>query len=91
MRLLLVFFSACVVLAAVKVAVTALALLFLIALIWGACLYPRQMVGFLTFCTACSVISAHPALSLATAALSIVAVKLAQSIFQRTWDGAGNK
>jgi hypothetical protein len=78
MRLLLIFVSACVALAAVKVAVTALALLFLIALIWGACLHPREMAGFLTLCACMSVFKAHTLPCLAVIGAALIAAKIAK-------------
>jgi hypothetical protein len=78
MRLLLTFVAACVALAAVKIAVTALALLLLIALIWGTCLHPKEMAGFLTLCACLSVFKAHPLPCLAVIGAAVIAVQIAR-------------
>lgn len=66
MRLIGVFLSACVILAALKAAVVALFALFLIALLWGLCSHPREIAGFVTLCTVLSLVSAHPVTALST-------------------------
>lgn len=78
MRLVGIFLSACVILAAVKVAIVALALLFLVSLLWGFCLYPREVAGFLAYCAALCSIGAHPVLSLSVVGLAVVAAQFAK-------------
>ena len=72
MRLVGIFLSACVILAAVKAAIVALSALFLVSLLWGFCLYPREVVGFLAYCTALALIGAHPLLSLSIIGLAVI-------------------
>lgn len=72
MRLLGIFLSACVLLALVKAAIVALFLLFLVALIWGLFLRPREVMAFLAYCALLGLVGAHP-----TATLVIVGVAIA--------------
>lgn len=72
MRLLGIFLSACVALAIVRVAVAALFLLFLIAIIWGLCLHPREMLGFLAYCAILGAVSAHPMLVITIVGVAII-------------------
>lgn len=78
MRLLLIFLSACVIFAALKAAIVALFVLFLVSILWGLFLHPREMMGFLAYCTALSVIGAHPAASLGIIGLAVIAGQFAK-------------
>lgn len=79
MRLLGFFLSACVILAALKAAVVALFVLFLIALLWGMFFHPREVAGFVTLCTALSLVSAHPVATLSIIGLVIIFAHFAKT------------
>lgn len=51
-------------LAALKVAIVALSVMFLVSLLWGFYLRPREVAGFLVYCGVLSLLGAYPALSL---------------------------
>ncbi|KTE39795.1 MULTISPECIES: hypothetical protein [unclassified Sphingopyxis] len=76
MRLILILLSACVALAVVKAAIVALIILFAIALIWGVCLHPKEVMGFLAFCAALSLLKAHPLPSLLIVGAAIIATQV---------------
>lgn len=76
MRLIGIFLSACVVLAAMKAAIVALLLLFTMSLIWGFYLHPRETFGFLAYCAILSIACAHPAAAVATIGLALVCAQL---------------
>ena len=76
MRLVGTFLSACVILAAVKAAIIALALLFLIALLWGMFLHPKEVLSFLTFCAMLTVFTAHPFACLLIIGAAVIFVQL---------------
>ncbi len=78
MRLLGIFLSACVILAALKAAIIALVVLFLVSLLWGFYLRPREVMGFLAYCSALSVISAHPTVSLGIIGFAVIAGQFAK-------------
>ena len=78
MRLILILLSACVALAVVKAAIVALLILFLIALVWGACLHPREVMGFLTFCAALSLFNAHPLPMLLIVGSAVIAMQFSK-------------
>lgn len=78
MRLLLIFLSACVILAAVKVAIVALLVLLAVSLLWGLYLHPREVMGFLAYCTALGIIGAHPTVSLGIIGFAVIAGQFAQ-------------
>lgn len=79
MRLLLIFLSACVILAAVKVAIVALLILFAVSLLWGLYLHPREVTGFIAYCTVLSLLGAHPALSLSVIGAAIIVAQFAKA------------
>ena len=58
------FLSLCLALAVARAAVSALMIVFLIALIWAVCRYPREVVAFFVYCTTLNLISAYPLASL---------------------------
>ena len=60
MRLLGIFLSACVILAALKAAIIALAVLFVVSLLWGFYLHPREATAFLIYCALLGLVGAHP-------------------------------
>lgn len=60
MRLLGIFLSACVILAALKAAIIALVILFVVSLLWGFYLRPREVMAFLTYCALLGLVGAHP-------------------------------
>ncbi|MEL0156362.1 hypothetical protein [Sphingopyxis sp.] len=72
MRLLCILLSACVIFAALKLAIIALFVLFGVSLLWGFYLRPVEVAGFLAYCATLSVIGAHPALSLSIIALAVI-------------------
>lgn len=76
MRLLCIFLTACVVFAALKAAIITLVLLFLVSLLWGLYLNPREVAGFLAYCTLLGLVSTHPTLTLVMVGLSVVSVQL---------------
>lgn len=78
MRPLLIFFSACVTLAAVKAAIVALLILFAASLLWGLYLHPREVTGFFAYCTALSLIGAHPMASLAIIGIAVITAQFAK-------------
>lgn len=78
MRLFGMFLTACVVFAALKAAIVALIFLFLVSLLWGLYLHPREVTGFFAYCTLMSFVGANPALSLAIVGLAIICVQLAK-------------
>lgn len=84
MRLLLIFVSACVALATVKIAVTVLALLLLITLVWGACLHPKEMAGLFALCACLSLIKAYPGGSLLIAGLTLVGCQILMALRMRS-------
>lgn len=73
MRLVGIFLSACVLLAALKAAIGALFFLFLLSLLWGFYLHPREVVGFLAYCGFLALIGAHPMAALVIVGLAIAA------------------
>lgn len=72
MQLLGLFLAACVILAVAKAAITILTLLLLLALIWGLCLHPREMFGFLAYCAVFGAIKTQPMLVLLIVGAAIV-------------------
>jgi hypothetical protein len=72
-RLLGIFVTACVVLAAAQAIAAALAILLLIAFIYGIFAYPRETLGLLAFSVLAGMVEAHPLPCLGVAALAIVA------------------
>lgn len=72
MRLFCIFLSACVILAALKLAIVALLVLFGVSLLWGLYLRPVEVAGFFAYCTALTLIGAHPAWSLSIIALAVI-------------------
>lgn len=77
MRLVGIFLSACVILAAMKAAIVALSLLFLVSLLWGLFLRPREVGAFLAFCAFLSALSSHPGVCLAIIGLAILLAQFA--------------
>lgn len=75
MRLIGIFLSACVMFAALKAAIAALLMLFLLSLLWGLYLHPREVTGFMAYCTALSLIGAHPSASLAIIGFVVIAAQ----------------
>lgn len=82
MRLLGIFLSACVILAVVKAAIIALLLLFLVALIWGLCLHPREVFGFMAYCAILGLVSAHPILIISIVGMAIIVGQLTKNYGQ---------
>lgn len=82
MRLLSIFLSACVLLALAKAAIVALFLLFLVALIWGLCLHPREVFGFMAYCSIMGAISARPTLVISIIGLAILVGQLTKNYEQ---------
>ena len=79
MRLVGIFLSACVILAAMKAAIVALSLLFLVSLLWGFCLHPREVAAFVTFCALLSAFRLYPGPSIAIIGLAIIAAQFAKN------------
>lgn len=78
MRLLLIFLSACVIFAALKAAIIALFILFLVSILWGLCLHPREVMGFFAYCTFLGLVSTHPLVSLLIVGLAVIAAQFAK-------------
>lgn len=74
MRLTGIFFSACVIIAAIKAAIVALILLFMVSLLWGFYLRPRELAGFVMFCAFLSAFGMFPGACIAIIGLAIIAV-----------------
>ena len=78
MRLLGIFLTACVILAVMKVAIVALFVLFLISLVWGIYLHPREVLGFFAFCTLLGLAGAHPIICLLIIGAALTAGQFAR-------------
>lgn len=70
---------ACVALAVLKAVAAALLLALVIALIWAACLYPREMLGFIAYCGIMGVVSAHPMAAIAVISFAVVCAQLTKN------------
>ncbi|KTR84459.1 hypothetical protein NS277_04740 [Novosphingobium barchaimii] len=77
MRLLGIFLTACVVLAAVQAVAIALCILMLAGLIYGLFAAPRETLGFLGLILIGGLFQAHPLAFLAVVALLAIARRLA--------------
>ena len=87
MRALGTLLIVCVALAVVKAAIVALSLVLVIALIWAACIHPRQTFGLMTYCAIMAFASAHPVLALASLTLVVVVatfLKLRRAVAKST-------
>jgi hypothetical protein len=69
----------CVALAVVKAAIASLLLVLIIALIWAACIHPRETFGLLIFFAVMGVVSAHPMSAIAIFGLAIVCAQLTKN------------
>lgn len=69
----------CVAFAVVKAAIAALLLVLAIALIWGVCLHPREVFGFMAYCTIMGAISARPTLAISMIGLAILVGQLTKN------------
>lgn len=72
MRLGGIFLTALLVLAAAQAAAAALCLLLLVAIMVGACLYPRETFGLIGLCVVAGLVQAQPFASLVIIGLTIV-------------------
>ena len=77
MRTIGMLLTACVMLAVIKAAIVALLIVFGISLIWGLCVHPQEVFGFLALCALFSLVSAYPLLGLSTFGVLVVATHLA--------------
>ena len=60
MRLLLIFLSACVAVALLRMAIISLALLLATLTLWVALRHPRQAMGIIAYCTFFGLLQTHP-------------------------------
>lgn len=78
MRALGSLLIACAALAIIRAAVAMLAVIFGISLIWAICRYPRELFGFLAYCTAMSIARTYPVFTLCILATLVVTYSLDQ-------------
>lgn len=79
MRALGTLLIVCVALAVVKAAIAALLLLLVIALIWAACIHPRESFGLLTYCAAMGAVNSNPMLCLSIIGAAIIVAQFAKT------------
>lgn len=79
MRLIGIFLTACVIFAALKAAIVTLICLFLVSLLWGLYLRPREVGAFLTYCTVVSLVGSHPTISLCIVGLTVILAQRAKN------------
>ena len=79
MRLLGIFLSACVIFAALKAAIVALVIAFIVSLLWGFYLHPREVMAFLAYCALLGLVGAHPTATLLIVGAAIIAGQFGQA------------
>lgn len=85
MKLLGTLLLACVILAAIRAAIAALFIIFVVALLWSACARPRETLGFVGVCLLAGLIQDHGLAFLGVVALGLI-VTLVRSNSSNTTD-----
>lgn len=79
MRLLGIFLSACVIFAVLKAAIVALVILFVVSLLWGFYLRPREVMAFLAYCALLGLVGAHPTATLVIIGAAVIVGQFGRS------------